>query len=118
MLFRSFLFGNDISVSDPIGTTSSTYSIPSAENVFVIGSNLSLGGSQSILPNTTYLGTENIVISQDGGFNTPFIISEQISTDENLTGQTIIKTYTGRTPLIPAAFGPPIVMTIFPFTDG
>ncbi len=92
----SFVFGNNVTITQPISATGSTISTPQATtDVFVIGSNLTLGGSQSLPPNTTYLGTENIIISQDGGFNTPFIISEAASTQEAPTGQTIIKTITG-----------------------
>lgn len=91
----TFIFGNNVQITQPFGTTSSTASIATAQDLFVIGSNLSLGGSQSLPPNTTYLGTENIIISEGGGFNTPFIISEAASTPGFPTGQSIIKTYTG-----------------------
>ncbi len=111
----TFVFGNNVSISQPVSATGSTISTPQATtNVFVVGSNLTLGGSQSLPPNTTYLGTENIIISQDGGFNTPFIISEAVNTNEIPSGQTIIKTYTGLTPVIL----PSTTYYVFPFTEG
>jgi hypothetical protein len=100
----SFVFGNNVNILLPVGLTGSTSSQPTAENLFVIGSNLNLGGSQSILPNTTYLATENIILSDDGGFNTPFIISEvstpdgvDVATVDWTNDQNIIKTFTGYT---------------------
>lgn len=106
----TFIFGNNVSLLRPFGASGSTASIPAVENVFVVGSNLTLGGSQSILPNTTYLGTENIILSQNGGFNTPFIISEASSTSELPTGQTKIATYTGKSL---SAYGSTLVISIF-----
>jgi hypothetical protein len=55
----------------------------------VIGNNLTL--TQSIAPNTLYIETENIVLSQNGGFNPPFVISDAV----NVNGQNIIRTITG-----------------------
>ena len=101
----SFVFGNNVTITQPVSATGSTTStaVPTT-NLFVIGSNLSLGGSQSLPPNTTFLGSENIIISENGGFNTPFIISEvstpdgvDINTVDWTTDQNIIKTFTGYT---------------------
>jgi hypothetical protein len=98
----SFIFGNNVEIFQPFGITGSTTSVAAAQDLFVIGSNLSLGGSQSLPPNTTFLGTENIILSQDGGFNTPFIISEistpsgvDVATVDWTNDQNIIKTFTG-----------------------
>jgi hypothetical protein len=95
-----FVFGNNISLYQPFGLSGSTASGTQSitENIFIVGSNLILGGSSSLPSNTTYLGTENIIISQDGGFNPPFIISDAISTTNDPTGQSIIKTITGYYP--------------------
>jgi hypothetical protein len=80
------LFGNNITI-DP--TFSSTQSFNSS---FIIGNNITL--TQSI-SDTTYLYTENIILSENGGFNPPFIISDAVSTTPQPTGQSIIKTITG-----------------------
>jgi hypothetical protein len=71
-----FIFGDNITLERPLGVSGSTASIEQPENLFIIGNNLNLGGSQSLPSNTTFLGTENIILSNEGGFNPPFIISE------------------------------------------
>lgn len=101
----SFLVGNNIQVgvgtnSNTISATGSTTS-PPPSNLFLVGSNITITDANTIPSDTTYLGSENIILSPDGGFNTPFIISEAVSTTALPTGQSIIKTYTGFYTLAP-----------------
>ena len=112
----SFVFGNNITLTLPVSPTGSTADSPSIQDIFIVGNNITLTGS--VPNNTTFLGTENIILSQDGGFNTPFIISEAVSTPEIPTGQTIIKTYTGRTITVQAGFTPPNIYYVLPWTNG
>ncbi len=106
---NSFIFGNDNNLGfTASGASGSTFdnvvvfgrnvsmtdtSTQSSTDIFIVGSNLNL--TQSIPTNTTFLGSENIIIDPNGGFNTPFIISEAVSTPSVPTGQTIIKTVSG-----------------------
>jgi hypothetical protein len=80
----AILFGNNINI---IGTSSQSFN-----NTFIIGNNITL--TQSI-SDVTYLYTENIILSENGGFNPPFIISDAVSSTQIPTGQSIIKTITG-----------------------
>jgi hypothetical protein len=89
----SFVFGNNVTLTLPVSPTGSTADSPYIQDVFVVGNNISLTGS--IPNNTTYLGTENIIISENGGFNPTFIISDAVSTTQVYSGQIIKKTSFG-----------------------
>jgi hypothetical protein len=104
----SFLVGNNIQIgvgtnSNTISATGSTTS-PPPSNLFLVGSNITITDANTIPSDTTYLGSENIIIDPNGGFNTPFIISEvstpdgvDVNTVDWTTDQNIIKTFTGFT---------------------
>jgi hypothetical protein len=85
---NAFIFGNNIDLSPG---TNSFYEV-APNNLFVIGNNITITQSFS---DTLYIGTTNIVLSENSGFNPPFLINDAISTTQSQTGQSMIKTITG-----------------------